>query len=222
MSKPNLKLKLTQAFFLSLSAILGFGILAVKMSGEKLNAFDSFSIHLIQGLESSALTRVMKFFTTAGSTVSVFIISCLILWYLFSVLHHRAEAILFFTVNVGAAVINQSMKLVFHRPRPDDHRLIDITGYSFPSGHSMSAFAMYGILVFLLWRHLQTSWGRFLIILIGTAMTLAIGISRIYLGVHYPSDVLGGYLAGAFWLAASIWVYQSIAESRYKQSSSQA
>lgn len=190
------------------------------MLKETLNEFDAATIHLVQGLESPELTQVMKFFTDAGSTISVSILACLILGYLYFVLHHRAESVLLFAVIAGAAVLNQAFKLVFHRPRPETHRLIEVTGYSFPSGHSMTAFAMYGALTFLLWRHTPSRWGRTIIILIGVVITLAIGISRVYLGVHYPSDVIGGYLAGGFWLAASIWVYQSIAEQKYEQSKS--
>lgn len=72
----------------------------------------------------------------------------------------------------------------------------------------MAAFTLYGILIFLLWKHLPRRSARVLLITIGSAIILLIGGSRIYLGVHYPSDVIGGYLASGTWLAACIGYYQ--------------
>jgi undecaprenyl-diphosphatase len=112
-------------------------------------------------------------------------------------------------VIIGANIFFSSLKLVFHRARPDLHRLIEIGGYSFPSGHATNAFALYGILTFLLWRHISPQSGRILLIFISALMILMIGISRIYLGVHYPSDVIAGYFISGFWLMMAIWFYRS-------------
>lgn len=81
----------------------------------------------------------------------------------------------------------------------------------------MAAFSLYGIVTFLLWKHVKSSFGRGILILISTIMIITIGVSRIYLGVHYPSDVLGGYLASGSWLAVSIWTYQYYLERRYQE-----
>ncbi|MFD3445614.1 phosphatase PAP2 family protein [Microbacteriaceae bacterium 4G12] len=80
----------------------------------------------------------------------------------------------------------------------------------------MVAFSLYGIVSFLLWRHVKSSVGRVIFILVSGIMILAVCVSRIYLGVHYPSDVLGGYLVSGYWLAVSIWAYQLYFERRYK------
>jgi undecaprenyl-diphosphatase len=211
-----LKFKLTKALLLTMLGVIGFSFLAVLTLRERLYELDAAVITAVQGLESSALTPLMKFFSNIGSTGGVIVLAALILWYLVLKLRHRAEAWLFFGVVAGSAALNQAMKFAFQRPRPDLHRLVDAYGYSFPSGHSMSAFALYGILTFLLWRHIPAAWGRVLIIAAGVAITFLIGGSRIYLGVHYPTDVFGGYAAGGFWLAASIYVYQKLAEQRYE------
>jgi undecaprenyl-diphosphatase len=131
-------------------------------------------------------------------------------------MRHRKELILFAAVMAGSPILNYLLKVFFQRARPDLNRLIEIGGYSFPSGHAMNAFTFYGILTFLLWRHIPVRRGRTVLLLFSTILILAIGISRIYLGVHYPSDIIGGYLAGSFWLAVSIWVFQRYKERQFR------
>lgn len=106
---------------------------------------------------------------------------------------------------------------MFHRARPDLHRLAEASNYSLPSGHATMACALYGVLTFILWRHISTGLGRNILIIISVFMVLAIGISRIYLGVHYPSDVIAGYFISTFWLTFAIGFYQRYKEQRYKR-----
>ncbi|MCM3252511.1 phosphatase PAP2 family protein [Priestia aryabhattai] len=213
----NLKSQFTLAFMLSVLCLICFSGMAILISGSKIVAFDHDVISFIQGFESPLLTTIMKFFTFIGSTPAVAMISLFSLFFLYKVLKHRTELILFIAIIIGSPILNGLLKLLFHRARPNLHRLIEIKGYSFPSGHAMSAFAVYGILSFLLWRHIPTRWGRTLLILICSIMILAIGISRIYLGVHYPSDVIGGYFASGCWVAIAIWFYQRYQEKQFEQ-----
>lgn len=213
----NLKLQLIIAFIISLICMIGFSLISLLISDQKIIRFDSFVIAKIQGLESPTLTTVMKFFTFIGSGTFVIILSLILMLFLYKVLHHRIELILFIAAIMGSAVINLVLKDTFRRIRPDLHRLIDISGFSFPSGHAMNAFTVYGIISFLLWRHIPNKGGRSLLIFISIVMILAIGISRIYLGVHYPSDIIGGYFASGFWLATAIWVFQFYKEKRYNK-----
>ncbi|CAH0288520.1 hypothetical protein SRABI96_04192 [Peribacillus sp. Bi96] len=210
----NLKLQLTIAFIISVFSLIGFSFMAFTISAHEYLKFDREVISFVQGLESPLLTTIMKFFTSIGSTASLIILSLFILFFLYKVLKHRLELVLFCVVMVGSPLLNLMVKLFFQRARPDLHRLIDIGGYSFPSGHAMNAFSLYGILTFLLWRHITARWGRILLILFSTMMILSIGISRIYLGVHYPSDIIAGYFAGGFWIAVSIWFFQKHQERR--------
>lgn len=212
----NLKKQLTWALLISLLCAIGFGLIALLVSDKKIAQFDSTIIAAIQGLESPGLTSIMKFFTFIGSGTQVAIIALLVLFFLFKVLHHRRELILVIWVVLGSTILNEILKTVFHRARPTIHRIVDANGFSFPSGHSMAAFSLYGVIAFLLWRHLSTSLGRGLLILFSIFMIIMIGVSRIYLGVHYPSDVLGGFLASGCLLAVSIWFYQRYMEKRSK------
>jgi undecaprenyl-diphosphatase len=186
--------------------------MAFFVSSHHIVTFDNAIISFIASFESPTLTSIMKFFTFVGSSKSVIVLSIAILFFLYKVLKHRSELILFIAVITGANILYALLKLVFHRARPDLHRLIEVGGYSFPSGHATIAFSLYGVLAFLLWRHIPTRWGRTILILISGLMILSIGISRIYLGVHYPSDIIAGYFISGFWLTMAIWFFQ-----RYKE-----
>lgn len=207
----NFNVLLTRAFIVSVISLIAFSLMAFLITADKIVDFDRQVIHFVQAYEAPFLTRVMKFFTFIGSTLAVVVICLLIIFFLFIVLHHRSELLLFITVVAGSPILNFILKEIFQRARPDLHRLIEIGGYSFPSGHAMNAFTVYGILTFLLWRHIFIRTGRILLIIFSVIMIAAIGVSRIYLGVHYPSDIIGGYSASGFWLASSIWFFQ-----RYK------
>lgn len=98
-------------------------------------------------------------------------------------------------------VLNLLLKELVHRPRPEGFRLISETGYSFPSGHSMIAMAFYGLLVWMVWRYEKDIFVKYLCT-IGFSLCIgAVGLSRIYLGVHYASDVIAGFCVSLAWLA---------------------
>ena len=102
---------------------------------------------------------------------------------------------------VCAVALNVLLKQLVQRPRPDGFRLIAETGYSFPSGHSMVAMAFYGLLAWMVWHYERDRFVRWLGV-IGFGLVIAlIGISRIYLGVHYASDVIAGFCVSLIWLA---------------------
>lgn len=204
----NLKVRLLGAFILTLGCLIGFSMMAIAISRHELLMFDTKAISVIQGIEFPVLTSIMKFFTMIGNTESIIVLSTFALLVLFLGSKNHSEFVLFFVVIIGTPIINRILKDVFHRTRPDFHRLIEIGGYSFPSGHAMNAMAFYGIIVFILWRHISSRLGRTVLIILSSLFILTIGFSRVYLGVHFPSDIIAGYLASGFWLTISIWVFQ--------------
>lgn len=109
---------------------------------------------------------------------------------------------------VSAVVIDLVMKEIVQRPRPDESiRLVSETGYSFPSGHSMVSMAFYGLLLWMVWRYEKDVVVKWTCMAGFAAVILLVGISRIYLGVHYASDVLAGFCVSAVWLT----VYTKVA-----------
>lgn len=101
---------------------------------------------------------------------------------------------------VCVVVLNEILKQIVQRPRPEGYRLIPEVGFSFPSGHSMVAMAFYGLFIWMIWRH-ETSTKLIWLKSAGFALIiLAVGFSRIYLGVHYFSDVIAGWCVSVIWL----------------------
>lgn len=184
--------------------------MAVLMSGGQIAGFDKAIISFVQGLETPFLTPIMKFFTFVGAGNSIKVLAAIVVVILFFFFKQRSELILFIAVLIGSHYVFRILKHTFQRERPDLYRLVEIGGYSFPSGHATNAITFYGILAFILWRLIPTRRGRTLLVIFCASMILMIGLSRIYLGVHYPSDVIAGYCAGGFWLIAAIWLYRFV------------
>ncbi|RTE09226.1 phosphatase PAP2 family protein [Paenibacillus whitsoniae] len=217
-SQPiKFKFRLAFALVLSIVCATGFGLIGVIISEKHINYFDEAIITSIQGHESPMITCMMKVFTFIGGGIPVGIITILAILFLYFVLHHRVELTLLIAVVIGSALINTVLKTAYHRSRPMIHRIIEANGFSYPSGHSMTAFSLYGVLAFLLWRHIKTSSSRITLVVLSSLMVLLIGVSRIYLGVHYPTDVLGGFLASGCWLTVAIWFYQWLQEKRWER-----
>ena len=97
-------------------------------------------------------------------------------------------------------LLNQLFKNIIQRPRPDGYRLIAESGYSFPSGHSMVSMAFYGFIIYLIYKYVKNKYIKWGLITLLSILIITIGISRIYLGVHYTSDVLAGFLISISYL----------------------
>ncbi|MGM0126162.1 undecaprenyl-diphosphatase [Enterococcus sp. AZ194] len=120
-----------------------------------------------------------------------------------------AEA-LWLTLNIGliGGVVNPLIKLVFVRPRPTLTHLVHETSYSFPSGHSNGSMLLFGTLIFLVPIVVQNKQVRIILQILLGLLIVTIGISRIYAGVHFPSDVLGGFCLGLSWLLLTYPIYE--------------
>ena len=101
---------------------------------------------------------------------------------------------------VLATLLNLLLKTLVQRPRPEGYRLVAESGFSFPSGHSMVAMAFYGLLIWMVWRYEKDALVRWLGVIGFGLVIVLVGLSRIYLGVHYASDVLAGFCASIAWL----------------------
>ena len=153
----------------------------------------------VHAYASPSLTKAMIFISFLGGDglTAASILSVLA----FLVFRWRREAVWMAVTILGAVVLDLSLKYAFHRPRPVPFFVRVPYTYSFPSGHSLFSFCFYGVLAGLLAGRMQSRLERILVWTLAALLVAAIGLSRIYLGVHYPSDVIAGYLAAALWVS---------------------
>lgn len=147
-----------------------------------------------------SITPYMKIITNFGGATCLITITILLL----ILIKNKKIGLITLTNLVLITILNQILKIVLKRPRPTEFRIINETGYSFPSGHSMISMAFYGLLIYLIYKKIKNKYLKATLIIILLLLILAIGISRIYLGVHYVSDVIGGFLISISYLIVYI------------------
>jgi undecaprenyl-diphosphatase len=193
-------------------AILGAGIffwLALAVVAGVNAPFDVVVRETVHGLASPAITSGMKILTWLGSGWVIYPAGTVIVVGL-ARRNWRREAALFTVAVLGAAILEHALKLLFHRTRPDPFFGYPAPGtYSFPSGHALLSFTFYFTLVEVLAPMERRPGKRFLCWTAAMLITLVIGLSRIYLGIHYPSDVLAGYAGAVAWTSVVRLAHQS-------------
>ncbi|MBT2569632.1 phosphatase PAP2 family protein [Planococcus sp. ISL-110] len=184
--------------------IVLFAELAEEVMEKEFGLFDRAVIALMEAGSSQAMDNVMFIVTEMGSVWFLTVLSISVL----AVLGFKMKdkwGMLFFIIAVGGgSLLTLLLKNLYVRERPSINAEIDALGYSFPSGHSMGSLIFYGFVMYLIIRTRQGPWIHWLTVAVLSGLIIAIGISRIYLGAHFPSDVLAGYIAGAIWLILSL------------------
>lgn len=164
--------------------------------------FDQVIRVWVHGFASPGMTRVMNAISLLG--YNVLIAELVIALALFAWLRWRRAAVWLAIAMTGSLVLDLTLKYIYHRTRPTAYFGTAPHSYSFPSGHAMSSFCFYGVMAGLLSARTKPLAWKILIWVAAALLVIAIGLSRIYLGVHYPSDVLAGYLAAAVWVGTVI------------------
>lgn len=164
----------------------------------------------VASLRRPWLTEVALDFTALGSPLVLALFSSLLAWAL-ARCGLRGSAGVLVVAAASSGVWTALLKRFFERPRPDVvPRLIEVAGLSYPSGHSLSGAAVYVTAALLLAPRARRCGERVAIVLVGVALVLAIGASRVYLGVHYPTDVLAGLAFGTSWALILLTISASL------------
>ena len=170
--------------------LIGFLALAEDVFNKEIMTGDIIGYNIISiFLISDFATPIAKFITNFGGAIFLIVLAVT----LFIVIKNKKIGIAIFSNLVIITILNQLLKRILQRPRPTEYRIIEETGYSFPSGHSMISMAFYGYLIYLIYKYVKNKYIKWISIILLCTLICAIGISRIYLGVHYTSDVLGGF-----------------------------
>lgn len=186
----------------ALSAVAFARVAEDYLTNDPLARWDVSFARWLAGERSTVGTdvfRVVTFFGSPAVALAIATVACIVLY------RRRwlAEAALLPVVLGGGELLNLVLKLSFQRQRPEVG-FVQLDTYSFPSGHAMISTAAYGALAYLAWRHLRTRPDRLTLAGGTVVLVVLICFTRLYLGVHYLSDVLAGVAGGAFWLALSI------------------
>src|SRR5215467_9665219 len=181
-----------------------FAWLSAEVFGGDLQRFDLGIRMKVHELFSPQVTKFMQDVTFLGSIAFLTTLFAILVAIWLSKGMKRQAVWLMIAVG-GSVILDVSLKLSFHRLRPVPFVGTAPTTYSFPSGHALSSFCFYGVLAGLLCARIQSRVIRALIWTGAGALVLAIGLSRIYLGVHYPTDVIAGYIAAAAWVSALLF-----------------
>jgi undecaprenyl-diphosphatase len=188
-----------------------FAELAEELWEEELVLYDTVITNWISSFTSPGVTASMKFVSDAGGNwVVLGLLSCIVSYFLYQQKKHYWDAMIVQFCLWGGYGITQALKLGFKRQRPTLQRLVEASGFSFPSGHSMVSFAFYGMLIYIAYANLPRSAMRTTIVWFIAVFICLVGISRIYLGVHYPSDVAAGFAAGGIWLIVCIFALETV------------
>ena len=193
-------------YITSLVLLIFFIIIMILVITCNITTFDDNIYNLLYSLRSSSMDLIMKTITQFGNTIPVIIITLVLMITLTS----RKEVFLIGSNTILTVGSNQILKHIICRPRPNHLRLIVENGYSFPSGHAMISICLYGLLIYLVNKKIKNKLLKIILTILLIILILGIGISRIYVGVHYPSDVLGGYL-----LSLSILIFNITIVNKY-------
>ncbi len=169
--------------------IFVFAVVVHELFNDKLYGFDNFVYSFIISFKSTILTYFFLFISFLASPPTLLVVSLL----LFIVFKNKKYGLFSLANLIFIVLLNQGLKLFFSRERPFDWMMINESGFSFPSGHAMVSVAFYGIVIYLIWRTTISKKRKIILTSILSLLVLLIGISRIYLGVHYASDVIGGF-----------------------------
>lgn len=201
---------LVGSFLASILTLLLFAWLAEEVFEGEASAFDTAVRSAIHAHANPALTIVMSAITHLGDPLTLAVLAL----FSFAVFWHRGwkrGAAWIALTMAGALVLDNTLKLAFHRPRPVAFFGVSPRSYSFPSGHALGSFCFYATLAALIAHRMRDCQGRtnrlarVVLGITAAALIGIIGFSRIYLGVHYPTDVIAGYIAAAIWVSALVF-----------------
>jgi membrane-associated phospholipid phosphatase len=187
--------------------ISAFVEITESLTENKLNPYDTAVTDFVLQFRGNHLTNFLTFVTHLGDRFAYIAITTILGAYFWIRFRNWKFTLQMVLVLLLSSVSNIAIKRVINRARPSLDHLVEVNTLSFPSGHSMSAMAFYGFLIYLCIRFKMQRAVRLILILVLTVLIFSIGLSRIYLGVHFPSDVAAGFLGGLIWIAFSAVVF---------------
>lgn len=200
-----LSVELVVVLLLFIFALIIFSILAYGVLKLGNDHFDHAVFDKVSSLESPSMTRFMQFVTFLGNHKFLIPANLILIAYFLFIRRHRWYSIKIPVIAIGGVSLMFLLKNIFDRPRPLIPLLEPVKGLSFPSGHALMSMSFYGLLIFIIWENVYNRKLKWTLTVALLILILLIGFTRIYLRLHYFSDVIAGFAAGIIWLSLSIW-----------------
>lgn len=188
-----------------------FGIVAWRVHAGGVTVMDTYVRGVVKGLQTESSLTFFSHYTKLGSAigiVTVLIISFLVFWRK----RYYAAMIVYPMGILTTHLVNKGIKEIMKRDRPSLNETLDALGYSFPSGHAMLSIMTFGFLTYIIVANLKSVTGKYVITLFMGIVIVSIGLSRVILNVHYPTDILAGYCVGGILLIMAIYCHRLLTE----------
>lgn len=173
-------------------------------------AFDYRVFDFLQRHVSDRNSDIMTFFTFLGTHIFLIPANFVLIFFFLFIKKHRWYSIRIPAIALSSLALMFILKNLFGRERPDIPLLREVQGLSFPSGHALMSVTFYGLLIYIIWETVKTVWLKITLVTLLLLLIFIIGFSRIYLRVHYASDVIAGFATGFLWLVISLWTLKRI------------
>lgn len=195
------------AFVVVVAGLNIFVELTETLKEDVLTQYDHQITEYVISYRAPWLTRYFIIVTYVGDFYGYLTVVVIAVILSLSIFKNRTYILQTIFVLLLASISNVFLKRFVDRARPSIEHLVSVSSLSYPSGHAMSAMAFYGFAIYLFYRFKLNPWLKYSIIFFLVILILSIGLSRIYLGVHFPSDIAGGYIAGLIWVFFCILLF---------------
>jgi len=195
--------------------ILVFAVTAYRIFLLRKDDIDTSVFNYLATHVSDTNTNILEFITFLGNHNFLIPANLILIAYFLFIKKHKWYSIKIPVVALGGLTVMLLLKFIFSRPRPLIPLLEPARGFSFPSGHAMMSFSFYGLLIFIVYENIRNLYLRWMLIILLLILIFAIGFSRVYLRVHYASDVIAGFAVGFIWIVVSVNVIRRI--EKYSQ-----
>ncbi|GAB6471712.1 MULTISPECIES: phosphatase PAP2 family protein [Bacillus cereus group] len=207
-----MKKKLHQYELICIALLLAvFGIVAWRVHAGGVTVMDTYVRGLVKGVQTEESFAFFSHYTKLGSAIGIvttLIISLLVFWRK----RYYAAMIVYPMGILTTHLVNKGIKEIMKRDRPSLNETLDALGYSFPSGHAMLSIMTFGFLAYIIAANLKSVTGKYVITLFMGIVIVSIGLSRVILNVHYPTDILAGYCVGGILLIMAIYYHRLLTE----------